>query len=333
MAHKRKHPRAPILTQVEARAQQFTSLGRATDISIGGLFIQTPETLKEGSTVIVRFYVPPDFRTIEAAGRVVRVEAGKSMGIAFLGLMEEHKRKILDYIQSHPTTAAAIPDEPPGGKHRRRSGRVPRRMSLVLSWNDEEGHLSHESTETQLLSRHGAKVVSFTGLQPGQLVRVLAPDTNKRDLCRIVWTQPAHLPGRVEIGLEILGDKNFWEMEFPPPEPASTTHRRRGARRAGRLEHTRKVALNWRDEWGRAREIDAETRVVSQHGALVSSPALLSINQLLRVREPATGREADARVVYTSPAETPGRIDVGIEFIGVDNFWNLAFPPDAGEPT
>lgn len=329
-SEKREFPRAPILTQVEARWHNFTALGRAADISIGGLLVESPETIEEGSTVIVRFFVPPDIHPIEAAGRVVRSESGNSMGIAFLGLAEHHRKRIAQYVKTLPKKKRAsfqpamIPPDP----SQRRSARIERRISLILSWQDKQGRNLQEGAETQLLSRYGAKVLAFTPQQPGQLVRVFAPDLNKRDISRVVWVQASPLRGRVEMALEILGDKNFWEMEFPPHEVQSPD---RPKRRSARILYCTKVVLSWLDERGELQSVPAETRLLSKHGALLTTAVALLVNHPIRLRVVEDGREAEGRVVYSTPSDTPSRTDLGIEILSDDDFWRIPFPPDTEE--
>ena len=190
MAGKRKTPRAPLLTQVEAQGGQAGTLGRTSDISVGGLLIETPDTLEIGATVVVRFFVPPEKTPIEAAGRVVRCEPGKCMAVAFLGLPDAHRRRIVDYIQKiqgEPAETALL-EAPAGTPRQRRSARIPRRVAVVLSWQDETGRPKQEAAETQLLSRYGAQVLAFSELKAGQLVRMSVPDTGKEGLSRIVYS-------------------------------------------------------------------------------------------------------------------------------------------------
>ena len=328
---RRKAPRVPILTQVEAQGQAATALGRSRDISVGGLQIETPETFTEGAVVIIRFFLPGQPRPIETAGRVVRVASGKSMGISFMGLRRVDEERIVGYIgQMEAVDPEQIPITTAGtGPQERRSPRVPRRMSIVLNWQDDEGHPQQEAAETHLLSRHGAMVMSFTELQPGQILRLAVPDSGKQGVSRVVWVRSAQMPGRVEIGLELLGSENFWGEEFPHPRPApsalGTPRRRRGGRM---LRHT-PVVMHWTDELGRPREERAETQELSPHGALLDSPVALPFEQRFRLHATEINREAEAEVIRVQPGPAPGRTLLGIEFVEVMDFWDVPFPPES----
>lgn len=335
MAEKRKNTRVPILTQVEAQGDKNATLGRASDLSLGGLLIDTPDTLTEGATVLVRFFVPPERTPIETAGRVVRVEPGKSMGIAFLGLPENHKQKILEYVRTiHGTSAEkAMLEASQGTPQERRSARISRRIPVVLYWQDEEGRPQQEAGETQLLSKHGGAVLAFSEFKRGQLLRVMVPDTGKEGTSRVVWAKPAPVPGRTELALEFVGTENLWDIAFAPPAAAPAgeapaTYRRRSARLPLRLE----VVLSWTDEMGRAREEKAETEMLSKHGAAVSAPIEIPLRHPVRVRNPKSAREAQAHVVWIKASHVPGRAGLGIEFVAADDFWGMPFPPDAGRP-
>lgn len=335
MSGRRKVPRVPLLTQVEERRENFTTLGWTRDISLGGLAISTQQTLSPGATVVVRFGIPGRTRPIEAAGRVAWVVPGKSMGVGFLGLLEEDRRSIADYVATLPELPAeeiaeksfALPEG------RRRSARIPRRVTITLLWQDAQGQQNQEAAETVLLSRYGAMVLTFTPLQPGRLVWVVVPAMNqKKELARVVWVNTATRTGRVEMGLELLGGENFWEIEFPPHGTESTEPRPRGERRSARIEERRNVVVSWEDEWGRAREEDGQTWGICRHGALVGARVPLAAHQIVRVRVPELDREAEARVVHSRPGFVPGYTDMGIEFIGPEDFWGVDFPPDDRSP-
>ncbi|MBI4466214.1 MAG: PilZ domain-containing protein [Acidobacteria bacterium] len=335
MAGRRESPRAPILTQVEAQGDKGALLGRASDISVGGLLIETPDTLAEGATVVVRFFVPPQRLPLEAAGRVVRCDPGKSMAIGFLGLPEDHRQKIISYIQGVqgiPAEAQLLFDRQTRKPRQRRSARIRRRVAVVLSWQDQEGRSRQEAAETKLLSRYGAMVLAFSELKPGGLVRVAVPDTGKEDLSRVVWTAAAQVPGRVELGLEFMSAENVWGVQFPQDQPETPETAQVARRRSARLPRQIDVVLNWVDEMGRVREEQGQTRLLSKHGAAVNSPVGLASKQRFRLRAPEMNREAESHVVWSKPSELPGRTDLGVEFLETEDFWEIPFPPDPGSP-
>ncbi len=333
MIEKRKSPRAPILTQVEAQGERLSlsALGRSSNISLGGLLIETPDTLPEGANAVIRFFLPPGTQPIEAAGRVVRVEPGKSMAVAFLGLAEKHRKLILDYIENVQggLTGKLIVAPSDSWVHLRRSGRLARRLAVMLSWQGEDGRLRQEAAETLALSQHGAQIVTFGDLQPAQLVRIALPETARETSARIVWVAGADVPGKVKAGLEVLGSEDFWGVEFPVDQLAAPEGPRIARRRSARLPRRVDVLLSWREGPG-VREVRGQTLTVSQHGAALTTGAALAEKQQLRLRAPWVNREAESRVIWVRSAGAPGGSQLGVEFLEGQDFWGVAFPADPG---
>lgn len=89
----RKHPRVPLVTEVEA-----VSVGRTENLSAGGLLVVTRETLEPQTHVTVRFTLPPKQR-IETTGIVVHSLPQVSMGIRFLELKEADRKAIEEYVR------------------------------------------------------------------------------------------------------------------------------------------------------------------------------------------------------------------------------------------
>lgn len=329
MTERRSSKRAPILTQVEAQGERFplSALGRASDISVGGLLIETPDTLVEGMTAIIRFFLPPGRQAIEVAGRVVRVEPGKLMGVAFLGLPETHRQRIVNYIQEiQGTPTEKLLLEPrEGWPRQRRSARIARRVAVMLNWQDDDGRQRHEAAETQDLSQYGAKVVLFSELRRGWLTRLLVPEVGREATSRVVWATPADLPGKEQLGLEVIGGENFWGLEFSsdhlPVPDAPGLARRRSPRLPRRVD----VILEWTDESGRLNEGFAQTRTLSRHGAALSSLVPLPEQKRFRLLAPGMNRRAESKVVWTRPGEAPSRTHLGIEFTDTDEFWGIPF--------
>jgi hypothetical protein len=331
-AERRESPRVPILTQVEAKVENRTLLGRAAVINAGGLLVETSETLTEGAAVVVRFFVPPDRRPVETVGRVARVEPGKSMAIAFLGLPEDQRQTILEYVRSvEGERGSQSLDLKPAAPQRRRSGRVRRHVMLGFTWQDASGHPQQEVVETQLLSQHGCLFQTMTEFKVGQLLRAKQSDSGRAAEARVVMVKPSAVLGRLDVAVEFVGTDDFWGFEFPTAETeAQAAVARAGKRRGGRVEQRVTVLLQWEDEYGRTREESAETRNLSQHGARLALPQVFVPGQRVRLLVPEKQREAEGRVIWSRPGEAAGSADSGIEFVEVEDFWGLpelASPP------
>lgn len=332
MPERRQAARARILAQIEAQDDSTTVMGQVLNISTSGLLVATSETLFVDVIVIVRFFLPGGGEALQAAGRVVRAELGKSMAIAFLRIRERDRHRIADYVGSIQKAFTQVPpvEEGEGNPWERRSARFPRRIPLLVSWEDSERRPRQEAIETQNLSRHGARVQSFIEFEPGQLLWVTVPETGKRAVAQVVWVKPSLVAAQVDMGLEILGTDQFWGIEFSPYRPPKNKPTRP---RGIHVAHCIPVVLIWTDEWGRLREEKAETRLVRRHGAVISTLAVVPSDQPLRLRVPEVGREAEVEIIGVLASETPGWTELEIEFVEAEDFWGIAFPPAAGSGT
>jgi hypothetical protein len=76
------------------------------------------------------------------------------------------------------------------------------------------------------------------------------------------------------------------------------------------------------DKPGFSWEEEAETSRISRHGALVESKHGAEIGDSLLVRRRDTGKRALARVVWRQQRGAE-HVEIGIEFLDCDNFWDL----------
>ena len=94
----RQHTRVRLFAPVESQASGATSLGRADNVSLGGLLVLARETFQPGTEVIVRFNLPSGY-SIEAQGVVVHALPGARMGIQFSELKPADLKAIEEFIQ------------------------------------------------------------------------------------------------------------------------------------------------------------------------------------------------------------------------------------------
>jgi hypothetical protein len=102
---------------------------------------------------------------------------------------------------------------------KRRSGRIAKELAIVLLGTDATGKVFSEETNTVVLSRHGAGVVTRYRFSPDELLTLRLPGTAKEAAIRLVG-QIGGEPGRYVYGVTFVDpDPDFWPMEFPPPDP------------------------------------------------------------------------------------------------------------------
>lgn len=94
----RKHPRVPLVTQVENRAGGVSSLGTTENIGLGGIRVASRKTFEPKTEVIVRFNLPTGVH-VEAQGVVVYAKPDLYMGIRFVKVKDPDLKAINDFIQ------------------------------------------------------------------------------------------------------------------------------------------------------------------------------------------------------------------------------------------
>ncbi len=87
-------------------------LGHSTNLSQGGIFIESKNLIKAGTRMILEFKLPNQEGTIRAYGEVkwvTRAKASKSskrakpaigMGVQFINIHETYRKEIARYIES-----------------------------------------------------------------------------------------------------------------------------------------------------------------------------------------------------------------------------------------
>lgn len=108
--------------------------------------------------------------------------------------------------------------------YRRRSGRITRRIPITLRWQPPGCDVQDDAAETAVLSQHGCTVICQNHLKIGREVFLMDPQRGKSTRARVVYREPK--PSNVQLALEFLGNDNFWEIEFPPPQYFSGLNQR-----------------------------------------------------------------------------------------------------------
>ncbi len=98
---------------------------------------------------------------------------------------------------------------------RRRSSRIGVELPIQISGTDSNGRGFAVQTQTQLLSRHGAKISLQEGLVPDQEIIIHCPALKKDAEARVVALFRKESGGYV-YGIEFLDPKaDFWNVPFP----------------------------------------------------------------------------------------------------------------------
>ena len=88
-ADHRKHPRVPLVILVQVTSDsiaQFRAV-HAKNLSVGGMFIETPSPRALGASVFFQFTVKDGGTLIEGLGKVVH-SSSTGMGVEFVSVLE-----------------------------------------------------------------------------------------------------------------------------------------------------------------------------------------------------------------------------------------------------
>lgn len=109
---RRRFPRAPIVAEIicsEKPREMQKGTGMlcflSTDISAGGIFLETSLPLKIGTLIHLKFTIPGIFKTIITQARVVRIneddpDSPLGMGIELEHLSYDDQKLIDDYVEN-----------------------------------------------------------------------------------------------------------------------------------------------------------------------------------------------------------------------------------------
>ena len=106
-------------------------------------------------------------------------------------------------------------DPTPEYQPARRSGRITRRIAILLFGHDEEGHTFSEHTHTVVLSLHGAGILSSHRFTPEQELILRVEETNREAEVRVVG-EIATDGNLHTYGVAFLNKcPDLWQLEFP----------------------------------------------------------------------------------------------------------------------
>lgn len=109
----------------------------------------------------------------------------------------------------------------------RRSGRIAKQLDILLIGTDAYGKVFSEKTNTVVLSRHGAGIISRQRFSPDEALTLRLAGSGQEAEIRLVGQIGGEL-GRYVYGVAFVDPHlDFWPMEFPPPEPFEAANRLR----------------------------------------------------------------------------------------------------------
>lgn len=99
---KRKFARYPLIADIRYQSDSPILSARISDISLGGLFIDTVNALELGTKVKFSLVLPQEFSVdpVEGEGVVTWSQLTVGMGIRFTRMTRSDWEKIRSYVQS-----------------------------------------------------------------------------------------------------------------------------------------------------------------------------------------------------------------------------------------
>ena len=100
MTERRESPRVTVELWVEESLEKETYFQRASNLSVGGLFLEGTLPHPPGTTVRLRFSLPGEAEAIETKGEIVNVPGaeGRGMGVHFVDLPDVHRARIERFV-------------------------------------------------------------------------------------------------------------------------------------------------------------------------------------------------------------------------------------------
>lgn len=100
---RRKHPRVTVKVLVKYENLDLFLTDYASNLSCGGIFIETASPLRQGTRTRLEFHIPEISTPIKTKGTVVwigKARGGKTgMGIQFEGLSRRIMKTINEYVE------------------------------------------------------------------------------------------------------------------------------------------------------------------------------------------------------------------------------------------
>jgi PilZ domain len=99
-SERRKHPRLRSTNSIELRAegQSAPIWGKASDLSVGGCFVEMPIPLKQGTLLKVGLWIEQDKLWIN--GKVANSRPGFGIGIEFIRVSAQDSEKVVQFLRS-----------------------------------------------------------------------------------------------------------------------------------------------------------------------------------------------------------------------------------------
>ena len=101
----------------------------------------------------------------------------------------------------------------------RRSTRLSISLPIVIHGKDAQQNAFRENSQTLIVNKHGAKLVTAQQLSVGAEVLIENPALGSIAKANVVWVSvKRNARGLHEVGIQLVEAQNIWGLEFPPDD-------------------------------------------------------------------------------------------------------------------
>ncbi|MBS1812716.1 MAG: PilZ domain-containing protein [Acidobacteria bacterium] len=204
-ADRRRYRRVDTGYPVTLFCQGETYRVKATNLSIGGVFIATKLPLQAGALVHLRLNLP-DRSFIQATAQVRFIQAEVGVGVRFLEIAESDLAKIHEIIEK--TAVEKDTDDLPGV--RLRDTRVRLGVKLMIEGKDRFGQVFTDEVYTEDVSRRGVCLRLSRQVGVGDLLKLSGLEGQFQVEGVVKYTHQSD--GSWRVGLHFLTTPKRWVM-------------------------------------------------------------------------------------------------------------------------
>ncbi len=163
----RRYRRVDGLFPVSLFCQGETYRVKATNLSLGGIFIATRLPLRVGSLVHMRIGGLPGRASVQATGQVRFTHPSVGVGIRFFEITESDLQIIARAVENN--NALFRPDAPDPAT---RDTRLQLSLKLTISGKDQDGQPFEDEVYTEDVSRRGVCLIVNHQMGVGEVIRL-----------------------------------------------------------------------------------------------------------------------------------------------------------------
>lgn len=167
----------PQDVQCETEAGNFTR--RSSDLSSGGMFVDSLTILPPNSLMKIRFRLPDSDKPIEVSARVLYVRENIGAGVQFLGMKPVDRDRIESLIDRVLENRQAFADVAA-------SRRVLVDLPVNISWTEKDGKENQGMATIESLAKHGARIRTNQPIEANIAITLSLPDGSRAD-ARVIW--------------------------------------------------------------------------------------------------------------------------------------------------